>query len=35
MQNYTNEDGIFYTNEITKGEYIVRAVLKEYVFKPS
>lgn len=35
MQNYTDENGIFKINEIIKGEYIVRAVLKEYVFTPS
>ena len=35
MQNYTNKQGIFFTSEIMQGEYIIRAVLKEYVFSPS
>jgi len=34
INNYTNENGVFSTYHLVKGEYFVKAVLKEYSFNP-
>lgn len=35
INNYTNDDGVFSTQNLVKGEYFIKAVLKEYVFEPA
>jgi len=35
INNYTDENGVFATQHLVKGEYFVRAVLKEYNFEPA
>lgn len=34
INNYTNEKGVFSTHQLVKGEYFLKAVLKEYSFNP-